>query len=256
MIVRLTVGLLLSLFMLAGSTAAFAQGTAEEQALAEAKRHFEAGKNAYTTDNYQAAIREFKAAEALRPSPMLAYNIGLANEKLGKRRVAVKYYRRYLEGAPGAPNRAEVEGRITTLERDIAANPNAPANNQPQQVERPSDMPPEQPPPGYTGAPAAQPGYDPYQQQPGQPQPGQPVTAKKKQNLWWVWMIVGIGSAALLAGIIAAAVIVTRANNAVYYGYVEQAGTVGAGGRSFMPAQSGPAATHRAPDTVNLTVRF
>lgn len=248
MIVRFVFALLL---LLSSGATALAQGTAEEQALAEAKRHFEAGKNAYTAGDYQVAIREFKAAEALRPSPMLAYNIGLANEKLGKRRVAVKYYRRYLEGAPGAPNRAEVEGRITTLERDIAANPNAPANNQPQQTERPSDMPPEQPPPGYQGAPVAQPGYDPYQQQPGTPA-AQPVTAKKKQNLWWVWMLVGIGGAALLGGIIAAAVIVTRAQQDAYYGYVQQGG-----GQSLIvgPSSAGPS-SHRAPDTVNLTVRF
>src|SRR5262245_52572658 len=89
-----------------------ASAQATDATLALAKQHFEAGRNAYDSGDYTVAIREFKAAEALRASPILAYNIGLANEKLGKRRVAVKYFRRYLEGQPSAPNRSEVEAKI------------------------------------------------------------------------------------------------------------------------------------------------
>src|SRR4051812_28893535 len=80
------------------------QGAVNDEALVQAKQHFEAGRNAYNAGDYQTAIREFKAAEALRPSPILAYNIGLANEKLNKKRVALKYYKRYLEQMPSAPN--------------------------------------------------------------------------------------------------------------------------------------------------------
>src|SRR5690348_3624555 len=69
----------------------------DDATMAQAKQHFETGRNAYNAGDYVTAIREFKAAEQLRPSPILDYNIGLANEKLGKRRVAVKYYKRYLE---------------------------------------------------------------------------------------------------------------------------------------------------------------
>jgi hypothetical protein len=35
----------------------------------------------------------------------------------------VGYYQRYLEGAPAAPNRAEVEARIGQLEKEIATQP-------------------------------------------------------------------------------------------------------------------------------------
>ena len=38
-----------------------------DDALNQAKTHFEAGKNAYNAGDYQTSIREFKAAEALRP---------------------------------------------------------------------------------------------------------------------------------------------------------------------------------------------
>ena len=84
----------------------------DDAAMAQAKTHFETGRNAYNAGDYVTAIREFKAAEQLRPSPILDYNIGLANEKLGKRRVAVKYYKRYLELQPNAANKAEVEGKV------------------------------------------------------------------------------------------------------------------------------------------------
>ena len=89
--------------------------------LAAAKQHYEAGRNAYTVGDYPNAIHEFKAAEALRPSPILAYNIGLANEKLGKKRVALKYYHRYLEQMPNAQNKPEVDQRIASLEAEVTA---------------------------------------------------------------------------------------------------------------------------------------
>jgi len=173
-----------------------------DETLQQAKAHFEAGKNAYNAGDYQGAIREFKAAEALRPSPILDYNIGLANEKLQKRRVAVKYYRRYLEGMPSAPNRAQVEASIQQLEREIAAQP-----QQPPGTEQPADMPPQQAPP------PAQPtygSYDPYgsggQQPPPVVQQPQPV---KKKSYWWVALIV-VAGVAILAGVVAYAIIVSR----------------------------------------------
>ncbi len=162
-----------------------------DEPLQQAKGHFEAGKNAYNAGDYPAAIREFKAAEALRPSPILDYNIGLSNEKLGKKRVAVKYYKRYLEGQPQAANRATVEGSIGQLEREIAAAP--PPNSPPPPVEQPSDLPPQQPnqpPPTYSS-------YDPYA---STPPPYQAAPVKKK-SYWWVALII-VGGAAILVGVI------------------------------------------------------
>jgi tetratricopeptide (TPR) repeat protein len=169
-----------------------------DEALQQAKTHFEAGKNAYNAGDYVTAIREFKAAEALRPSPLLSYNIGLSNEKLHKKRVAVKYYHRYLDAMPNAPNRAEVERSIAELERQIAAEPPPPPAGQPQTgvvggtsptAEQPSDMPPP-----ATAAPAPQPGgYDPYAST--APNGSQPAVAQppKKKSYWWVALIVAGG---------------------------------------------------------------
>src|SRR5688572_33186782 len=102
---------------------AWAQAPNDQEVMTQAKAHFEAGKGAYLNKDYTGAIREFKAAQTLRPSPILDYNIGLAYEGLGKPRAATKYYRRYLEGKPDAPNRAEVEQKIAVLDQQAAAVP-------------------------------------------------------------------------------------------------------------------------------------
>ena len=179
--------------------------------LASAKQHFEAGKAAYNAADYPRAIREFKAAEALRPSPILAYNIGLANEKLGRKRVAVRYFKRYLEGAPAAANRAEVDGRIAALEQQLAAQP----QNQPPEQAQDNPPPPMvgdgQPTNAYQ-QPTVQPGQDPYA--------GQPMTTappRTRRNLWWVWMLVGIGAAAVVTAIVVVAVIYGDTTT-TYYG--------------------------------------
>jgi hypothetical protein len=163
----------------------------EDPVMVQAKQHFESGRNAYNAGDYATAIKEFKAAEQLRPSPILAYNIGLANEKQGRKRVAVRYYRHYLELQPNAKNRDEVEQRINGLEAQIAQEPAAataqPGGTAPQpnaEVEQPSDMPPAQ----GTVQPAPTPGYDPYA---SPPPPGYAVQPKKKKSYWWIGLIIG-----------------------------------------------------------------
>ncbi len=88
----------------------------ESDALVQARACFERGRDAFQAARFDDAIREFKAAQALQPSPLLDYNIGLAHEQLGHPRTAIKFLRRYLQGAPDAPNRADVEIRIHALE--------------------------------------------------------------------------------------------------------------------------------------------
>jgi hypothetical protein len=193
----------------------------DDSAMAQAKQHFETGRNAYNAGDYVTAIREFKAAEQLRPSPILDYNIGLANEKLGKRRVALKYYKRYLEVQPNASNKAEVEQKVSALEAEIAAQPPPAANTQPGgtapqpngQVEQPGDMPPPDNGAQPGAAAAGQPGYDPYSSTapPGQP----PVKPAKKKSLWWIGLI--IGGAVTLTVIIAVVIWVYASSSVVYY---------------------------------------
>jgi hypothetical protein len=188
-----------------------------DPSMAAAKQHFEAGRNAYNAGDFPNAIREFKAAEALRPSPVLDYNIGLANEKLQRRRVAVRYYHRYLEGAPAAPNRAEVEARIAQLEKEIAAQPHAQAPEQAADYPPPpvAAVPPE---PGAPNAPPPTAQADPYaSQQPVTTAPSTTMPPQKKRSLWWVWLLVGIGSAAVVTAIVLGVYYGVRAEQVVYY---------------------------------------
>lgn len=135
-----------------------------DDATVQAKQRFESGRAAYLAGDYATAINEFQAAQALRPSPILDYNIGLAYEGLGDAGNAYASYQRYLTAKPDAQNRAEVEQRMAALAKQLQA------------------------PPASTGPAVTQPaGPDPY----GQPTyipPARkaPAPAKKKSSNWWV----------------------------------------------------------------------
>jgi tetratricopeptide (TPR) repeat protein len=141
----------------------------EPDALAQARACFERGRDAFQKGNYQEAIREFKAAQALQPSPLLDYNIGLAHEQLGHPRTAIKFLQRYLQGLPAAPNRSDVEIRIHALELR--------AQNDPRPAE-PVDEPPfasQHDPYAAHAAPALAPVSDPTT--PPAPRPRRPRRA-------------------------------------------------------------------------------
>jgi tetratricopeptide (TPR) repeat protein len=88
---------------------------AQEDTLDAAKQHYERGKELYRNEKYQEAIREFKTANELRASPILNYNIGLCQEKLGHCKAAIESFDRYLRDQPDADNRADTEHKVTEL---------------------------------------------------------------------------------------------------------------------------------------------
>ena len=84
----------------------------EAAQLNEAKQHFERGKELFKSGAYDQAIQEFKTADQIKPSPILAYNIGLSYENLGRCKAAIGYFQRYLREQPEADNRADTEQKI------------------------------------------------------------------------------------------------------------------------------------------------
>jgi len=50
--------------------------------LAKAREHFESGQASYRESDYEAAVAEFKAAQAIAPHPDIEYNIGICYLKL------------------------------------------------------------------------------------------------------------------------------------------------------------------------------
>ena len=129
------------------------QTTARAQAndaAAQAGQHFQAGKAAYAAGDLATALRELNAADALHGSSAIDYYLAVVHDRMGHGELATRFYRRYLEGAPDAPNRAAVEQRLQALQ--------APAANDMPPVPG-SSAPPPAPPPAqsYPPPPASAP---------------------------------------------------------------------------------------------------
>jgi hypothetical protein len=104
-----------------------------------AKAHFASGEAKYKAGDYEGAIADFMAADALVPSPILAFNIALCHEKLGRLEDAIRLYNDYMGRRPDAPNRAAVESKIAELQRQIEAKKAPPPPPEPEQPTPPVD---------------------------------------------------------------------------------------------------------------------
>lgn len=124
---------------LALPTSAYAQDNR-----AEARAHYESGKQLFSSGDYKGAIAEFAAADSLAPAAMLEFNIALCYDRLGDAAEALRRYRVYLRELPSASNRASVEGKIRRLEgelRSAAAAKAVPAVPQPAPLPPPVVLP-------------------------------------------------------------------------------------------------------------------
>jgi tetratricopeptide (TPR) repeat protein len=86
----------------------------------KAREHYAAGRALYDNGEYEGAIREFAAADALAPSGVNDFNIALCHEKLGAAALAVQFYKSFLSRTPDAANKAEVQASIGRLEKVAA----------------------------------------------------------------------------------------------------------------------------------------
>jgi tetratricopeptide (TPR) repeat protein len=101
---------------LGGGREAWAQGDTR----IKAREHYAAGRALYDNGEYEGAIREFAAADALAPSGVNDFNIALCHERLGAAGLAVQFYRSYLNRVPDAANKGEVQASIGRLEKVAA----------------------------------------------------------------------------------------------------------------------------------------
>jgi tetratricopeptide (TPR) repeat protein len=109
-------GFLVFLTLLAAASA-----WAQAPDLDRARRHFEAGSQAFQRGDYPRAELEFRGAYAITKDPLLFYNIGQAQQRRGHLEAAIKSYRSYLAGVPDAEDRKEVEGIIAAIEKEMTA---------------------------------------------------------------------------------------------------------------------------------------
>jgi tetratricopeptide (TPR) repeat protein len=88
---------------------------AEDERVAAAKRHFEAGMASFHLEEYDKAIEEWEAGYRVKPAPQFLYNLAQAYRLSKRPEKALAFYQKYLALDPDATNRAEVERHIAAL---------------------------------------------------------------------------------------------------------------------------------------------
>ncbi len=98
-----------------GPARAQGQGPANEAA----ETQFEQGVKRYNLGRFAEAITAFERAYDADPAPILLFNIAQSHRQMGNKERALFFYRRYVEQAPDAPNRTEVEQRMKDLAQSL-----------------------------------------------------------------------------------------------------------------------------------------
>ncbi len=108
----------LAILLLASARAIAAGGGEGREA---AREHFNKGTTQYTLNHYEEAILEFEAGYAAEPEPAFLYNLAQAHAKLGHTRVAIDFYRKYLELGATAEDTPQVREIIDRLTHELEA---------------------------------------------------------------------------------------------------------------------------------------
>jgi tetratricopeptide (TPR) repeat protein len=87
----------------------------------KARAHFQQGDTYFKLDKYPAALQEFEQAYLAKQDPSFLYNIAQCHRLMGNRVEAIRFYKRYLNDAPTAPNRPVAEKHIRDLESAVNA---------------------------------------------------------------------------------------------------------------------------------------
>lgn len=184
---------------------------AQDEQTEKARSHFEKGTAFYNLARFKEALVEFEAGYLQKSDPIFLYNIAQCHRQMNNPTEALRFYRTYLRNAPKAPNRADVERRISDLEalqaeqekaRSAAPREAAPLprtlghNAEPPPVApvAPALTPPPPPPPAVETAPAATVTATPDAAS------SEPPIYKK----WWLWTAVGVVVVGATIGLVAA----------------------------------------------------
>jgi hypothetical protein len=112
-----------ALFVLAGLATGLVlpagSARAGDAATEEARHHFQRGQQFFDVGRWDDAAEEFEKAYAIRSDPTFLYNMAQAYRRKGDAKRARDLYKNYLIKAPKSPQRAEVEERIRTLQKQI-----------------------------------------------------------------------------------------------------------------------------------------
>jgi hypothetical protein len=145
---HLGVGLALLVGLLAAPAARAADLTPAQKL--EMKQLYEKATRAYDVGKYNEAIEDYQKAYEIGGDPPMLYNIAQAYRLNDQPTEALRFYRRYLQRAPNARNREDVERKIAELEKTVEERRKAAAAATPPPVV----APPVTPAPSPTPAPA------------------------------------------------------------------------------------------------------
>lgn len=192
---------------------AFAQAATDAEKKSQAKELYERATRFYDMGKYAEAIGDYEQAYLLIEDPALLFNIGQAYRLWNRPDEAIRSYKNYLRKRPDASNRADVERKISDLEKIVDERWRAggqPVPPQPQPTSAPTPAEGYYPPPpqtaAYQGDPALEPGSVPpprVAEPAGEVLPSaEPPRAKTN---WLAWGFVAGGGTCLLVAALAAA---------------------------------------------------
>jgi hypothetical protein len=167
----------------------------------EMKQLYERATRAYDVGKYNEAIEEYQKAYEIGGDPPMLYNIAQAYRLNDQPTEALRFYRRYLQRAPNARNREDVERKIGELEkivedrRKAAAAATPPPTPPPPIVTAPATPPPPPPatpPAAGPAAPTNAPPVTTTPETPAAPAPAEPPSHARKIVSW---SLIGVGLA-------------------------------------------------------------
>jgi cell division protein FtsN len=121
------------------------------------KSLYERATRAYDVGKYNEAIEEYQKAYEIGGDPPMLYNIAQAYRLNDQPNEAVRFYRRYLQRAPNARNREDVERKIAEQEKIVEDRRKAQMATQPAAPVPATTTPPAPPPVTTTVTPAPAP---------------------------------------------------------------------------------------------------
>jgi tetratricopeptide (TPR) repeat protein len=184
--------LLLAIAALASGRTAYAQLTPQQKQ--EIHQHYDRATRAYDLGKYPEAVDEYQKVYEIDGDPVMLYNIAQAYRLNDQPQDAIHFYRRYLQRAPEARNREDVERKIAAQEKVIEDKRKAAAA-----VTPPPPPPPPPPKPKMeTVEPPPPPPPPPVVVTPPPPPPEGPSTARRAVG----WSMIGVGVAADVVAII------------------------------------------------------
>jgi tetratricopeptide (TPR) repeat protein len=110
---------------------AFAAAPAQAQDAEKARQLFQQGSKYYDLGQFDKAIEAWQQGYDQKPDPGFLYNIAQAYRQKQDATKAIFFYKGYLRNSPKAHNRAEVDQKIATLQKQLDAAAPPPNNGPP-----------------------------------------------------------------------------------------------------------------------------